>query len=144
LIAIKERLGCCEMARLIQIKAKRLPPILIFRKREERMRKVVLVACFGFGAIAAPALAEGSGNALRGKAYAQSMCSSCHSVEKDGAASPNPSAKPFATISWDFSTSESLASFLNTRHPPFPISLVSERQAEDILSYVAAFRKEGR
>jgi mono/diheme cytochrome c family protein len=132
------------MARLIQIKAKGLTTLLTFRKREERMRKVVLLTCFGLGAIAAPALAEGSGDALRGKAYAQGMCSSCHSVEKDGGASANPSAKPFATISWDFPTSGSLATFLNTKHPPFPISLVNDRQAEDIFSYVAAFRKEDR
>lgn len=108
------------------------------------MRRIVLLICLGVGPLAAPALAEGSGDALRGKAYAQAMCSSCHSVEKDGAASPNPSAKPFATISWDFPTSGSLAGFLNTRHPPFPISMVSDRQANDILSYVAALRKEER
>ena len=132
------------MARLIQIKANRLSALLIFRKREERMRRIVLMVCLSASSIAAPALAEGSGDALRGKAYAQAMCSSCHSLEKDGANSPNPSAKPFATIAWDFPTSGSLASFLNTRHPPFPISLVSDRQADDILSYVAAFRKDGR
>jgi mono/diheme cytochrome c family protein len=130
------------MARLIQIKAKALPTILTLLKREEGMRKFAVLACLGFGVIAAPALAEGSGDAMRGKAYAQGMCSSCHSVEKDGAASPNPSAKPFAAISWEFPTSASFASFLNTKHPPFPISLVNDRQAEDILSYVASLRKD--
>jgi mono/diheme cytochrome c family protein len=129
---------------LIQIKMHRGRHRLTYKKWEERMRKILLLVGAGMAILTAPAMAEGSGDTLRGKAYAQGMCSSCHAVAADLANSPNPTATPFSDISWEFASAGSLAAYLNTKHPPFPISLVSERQAEDILAYVTTLRKAAR
>src|SRR5262245_33290310 len=87
-------------------------------------------------AVGAPAWAE-AGDTLRGEAYAHAMCSSCHSIAADGAASANPAAPAFRTSKMDYGSGESLAAWVNTKHPPFGPNLLSPRQADDILAYVA-------
>ena len=83
---------------------------------------------------AAPAWAEGSGDAFRGQAYSQAMCSSCHSITTDNAASSNPAAKPFRLVKFDYKTGEEFSNWMNTKHPPIQ-GLISPRQGEDILSF---------
>ena len=102
---------------------------------KRRLSVLVVVAT----AVGVPAWAEG-GDTLRGQAYAHGMCSSCHSIAADGAASANPAATPFKTIKMDHDSGESLSAWVNTKHPPFGPNLLNPRQAEDILAYVATIR----
>ena len=83
---------------------------------------------------AAPAWSEGSGDAFRGKAYAEAMCGSCHSVTADNSSSTNPAAKPFRQVKLDYKSGEDFSNWMNTKHPPIQ-GLINTRQGEDILSF---------
>ena len=88
---------------------------------------------------AAPAWSEGSGDAFRGKAYAQAMCGSCHSVSADETPSANPAAKPFRLVKLDYKTGDDFSAWLNTKHPVIQ-TLINPRQADDIMTFVGTLR----
>lgn len=92
---------------------------------------------------AAPAWSEGSGDAFRGKAYAQAMCGSCHSVTTDETASTNPEAKPFRLVKLDYKTGEEFSGWLNTKHPSIQ-SLINPRQGEDIMAFLDTLKPAER
>jgi hypothetical protein len=83
---------------------------------------------------AAPAWSEGSGDAFRGKAYAQAMCGSCHSVTADETPSANPAAKPFRLVKLDYKTGEEFSAWINTKHPVIQ-ALINPRQGDDIMTF---------
>lgn len=97
------------------------------------------IICATAFAMASPALAEGSGDAFRGKAYAEAMCGACHSIGADETASANPKATPFRSIKFDLKSADELATWLNTEHPSIQ-SLINQRQAEDIVAYGATVK----
>lgn len=92
-----------------------------------------------FVGVAAPVWAEGSGDTLRGQAYTNAMCQSCHSVKAD-TASNNPAAPPFRSIKFDFKTGEEFATFLNTKHPVMPAPIINAKQGEDMMAYIATLQ----
>jgi len=93
---------------------------------------VIATAC-------APAFAEAEGDLLRGKAYSQAMCSSCHSIAPQGA-STSPAAKPFRNVDLGQQTAEDFAHWLNTAHPPIPSVLIKPAQAADIATFIGALK----
>jgi cytochrome c553 len=129
--------------RLIQIKAD-----ASYESRDGALTggKNVLKTNMLIGAVlvlgSAPAWSEGSGDAFRGKAYAQAMCASCHSVTADETASANPAATPFRSVKLDYKTGEEFSAWLNTKHPNISV-LINPRQADDIIAHVAALKPAG-
>lgn len=83
-----------------------------------------------------PAWAGGEGNPDRGAAYAAAMCSSCHSVTVDAAASPGAEAKPFRSITLADASGPAFASWLNTKHPNISGHMIKDTQAEDISALI--------
>lgn len=86
------------------------------------------------------AAAESPPDALRGQAYSQAICASCHSVAAENLNSPNPAAKPFAKIAIAYPTAEAFAKWLNTEHPLVPNNLIKPAQADDIMLYIASMK----
>ncbi len=91
---------------------------------------------------AAPAWSEGSGDAFRGKAYAQAMCGSCHSATADETPSANPAAKPFRLVNLDYKSGDEFSAWLNTKHPVIQ-TLINPRQADDIMTFVGTLKSAG-
>lgn len=102
-------------------------------------KRVAVVACISLLSSGAPVWGDPP-DAFKGKAYAQAMCASCHAIEKDDAHSPNPAAKPFASVSPKYETGEALADWVNSKHPLIPNSLLKVGQAHDISAYVASLK----
>lgn len=93
--------------------------------------------------IAAPSWARegaGTGDMQRGSAYALAMCSSCHSVTADEAASPNPAAKPFRSVKVD-QIPGGLVAWFNTDHPNTS-RILKDTQGEDIAAFIASLAKQ--
>lgn len=83
----------------------------------------------------------GLGDASRGRAYAEAVCASCHSVVGAGAASPNPLAPPFAEIAnAPGMTQLALDVWLHSPHPNMPHFMVDEPHIEDLSAYLATLR----
>jgi hypothetical protein len=99
-----------------------------------------IVAVLFVGA-AGPVWAEASGDVLRGQAYTNAMCGSCHSLTAD-TASTNPAAPPFRSAKLDFKTGEEFATFLNTKHPVMPTPIINAKQAGDMMTYIATLQPE--
>lgn len=103
------------------------------------LKRIAVVACISLLSSGAPVWADAV-DAFKGKAYAQAMCASCHAIEKDDVHSPNPAAKPFASIFLKYETGAALADWVNTKHPAIPNSLLKVGQADDIRAYVASLK----
>jgi hypothetical protein len=93
-----------------------------------------------FAALCVPAWAEEGGDAFRGKAYAEAICSSCHDISPQGVRSSNPAAKPFVSIDSKYASGEDLATWLNTKHPSIPNQLIKPVQGDDILAFIASLK----
>jgi mono/diheme cytochrome c family protein len=104
------------------------------------MLREIGAAFFVWAIASGSSWAEGTPDAFRGKAYAQAICASCHSISPDKPNSPNPAAKPFATMTITHPTGEAFAAWLNTKHPPLPNNLLKPAQADDIIAYVASLK----
>ncbi|MFT3723457.1 MAG: c-type cytochrome [Hyphomonadaceae bacterium] len=102
------------------------------------MPRPAIFAVIAVAGLASPAWA-GEGSAERGGAYSAAMCASCHSVAADQAASPNPDAKPFRTITVSDPSGAELAKWFNTAHPSTGRSL-KDSQAEDIALYIQSLK----
>jgi mono/diheme cytochrome c family protein len=88
--------------------------------------------------VSAAAVHADDGDAFRGQAFAQQLCSGCHRIEKDQTSSPISAVPPFASLvarveSWN---GESLADWLGTRHPVINGVAVKPTVALDLLVYV--------
>lgn len=97
------------------------------------------VAMAAAASLCAPAFADG-GDPFRGKAYAGSMCASCHAISADDAASPVPAATPFRAMKLEHPTAEAFTAWMNTQHPVTHAGILKERQAEDIWALIASLR----
>lgn len=106
------------------------------------MKRTALVYVLALGALAAPAWAD-NGDAIRGKAYATSMCGGCHAIAADATSSPNPAAKPLREIALPDATGEGFAKWMNTQHPPAHSSLLKPGQAADIAAFIATLKTPG-
>jgi mono/diheme cytochrome c family protein len=89
--------------------------------------------------IAPAAWSEGAGDVVRGHAYSQMLCASCHAIDATSA-STNLAAPPFRSLKLDFKTGAEFATFLNTQHPSITGPLVTEHQADDITTFVATLK----
>ena len=89
-----------------------------------------IVAC----SVALPSWAE-EGSAEKGVAYAVAMCSSCHAVTADQAASPNAAAKPFRSIKLADSSGAGLTGWFNTAHPNTG-RILKDSQGDDIAALI--------
>lgn len=100
---------------------------------------MLLIACQQQQLIHSPASMSKS----RGHAFAQATCASCHAVEIDSTASPNPRAPPFpAIVNQEGLTTETLSTWLNDAHN-YPGEMEFELEpsrVDDLVSYMLTLR----
>ncbi len=81
--------------------------------------------------------ADAAGNAQAGLAYAEEVCSGCHSVGAGAETSLNIKAPPFQVIaSSKLVTSREIEAWLMSSHPDMPDLMVPADKRADILAYL--------
>ena len=98
----------------------------------------LLAITFAASVLALPgARAQDLGNADRGHAFAKSLCASCHAVEADEVASPNPSAPSFARIAAEPGmTGMALMVILTNPHRQMPNLILKRDDLHDFAAYI--------
>lgn len=86
--------------------------------------------------VCAPAFADIDGDVFRGKAYAGSMCGSCHALSAEEAASADPTAPAFGTFVVEATTGDEFIDWFNAKHPQVHTPQPKAEQAQDILAYM--------
>lgn len=101
-----------------------------------KLRLVAFALLAGSVGASAPAFADIDGNAFRGKAYAGSMCGSCHALSTEEAASPDPTAPAFGAFVVEAKTGDEFIDWFNANHPQVHTPQPKAAQAQDILAYL--------
>ena len=105
------------------------------------LRMIVVGAGLAVGM--ASALAQQAGDPDRGHAYAVMTCAPCHSIEKGGAASPNPNAPVWRDIAnMPGITATALRVFLSTPHQQMPDLVISPANMQDLIAYILTLQKQ--
>jgi len=83
---------------------------------------------------------------VRGKAFAERRCASCHAVSP-GAASPRPDAPLFPVIGGKFTPSglgRELEAIVEVGHYGMPPTAIAPSDQQDLVSYITSMKPPGR
>jgi len=97
-------------------------------------------------AVSAPAVAWGQTMAdpAAGRKLALEVCAHCHFVAETQQVIPRADAPPFDTVAADPSVTElGLRVFLRTPHRNMPDLQLSQKETDDIISFILSLRGEG-
>jgi mono/diheme cytochrome c family protein len=112
--------------------------------KEEAMKFIVAaagVAAFAITGAASGALAQGAGDAAKGHAFAQHICTECHNIEKGQRPSPNGLAPNFETIAKTPGlTAIALTAALRTSHRTMPNIIIPDDDLRDVVAYVLSLQ----
>ncbi len=87
------------------------------------------------GAIALTQTAQAQGDPERGRALAETWCTSCHVVDLQGHGADAGPALP-ALLAHGQRTEDELRGWLAAPHPPMPNFNLSRQEIEDIVAYL--------
>lgn len=89
----------------------------------------------------APLEAIESGDAIRGFAFAQRNCATCHAITAGDAWSPNPLAPSFQTVADTPGMSgRAVNVWLASEHPSMPHLIVAPEDGDDVWAYMQTLR----
>jgi mono/diheme cytochrome c family protein len=113
-------------------------------REEEAMKFIVAaagVAAFAIVGTASGAHAQSAGDAAKGRAFAQQICSECHNIEKGQRPSPNGLAPNFETIAGTPGlTAIALTAALRTSHRTMPNIIIPDDDLRDVVAYVLSLK----
>lgn len=102
---------------------------------------LALVACSTAGAPNAPSESQ-TPSAMRGLAYAQQACASCHAVQAGQDVSPNRGAPAFTVIAnTPGMTPTALNAWLHSAHASMPNLIVEPSDRADVAAYLEMLRR---
>jgi mono/diheme cytochrome c family protein len=82
------------------------------------------------------------GDARKGFAYAQQVCSGCHNVSRTDASSPNPQAPAFKKVANTPGMSiTALTVWSRTTHPTMPNLVIEPANMDDLIAYILSLRE---
>jgi mono/diheme cytochrome c family protein len=94
------------------------------------------------GAAAEAGAQDLPGDAVAGRAFAQTNCSACHVVSRMPLWPPPGRAPAFADIARNHETTEiGLRAFLQTPHARMPNLILAPRDTDDVISYILSLRQ---
>lgn len=104
-----------------------------------RLFLLAIAAC-GIGLVSAGSAAA-AGNAAEGRVLAQTWCTHCHTISREGPA--KDSAPSFPSIAQNGKPDQREArAFLNAPHPPMPDFHLSRAQIDDIVAYLNSLAEQ--
>jgi mono/diheme cytochrome c family protein len=84
---------------------------------------------------------SGAGDAAKGHAFAQQICTECHNIEKGQRPSPNGLAPNFETIAKTPGlTAIALTAALRTSHRTMPNIIIPDDDLRDVVAYVLSLQ----
>jgi mono/diheme cytochrome c family protein len=90
---------------------------------------------------AAPGNAQSVGDAAKGRAFAQQICSECHNIEKGQRPSPNGLAPNFETVAKTPGlTAIALTAALRTSHRTMPNIIIPDDDLRNVVAYVLSLQ----
>lgn len=105
-------------------------------------RQVAIAAVIATGAAAAANAADLPGDATAGRNIALQSCAGCHVVAERQPRPGMDGAPAFVTLARDPAITEtSLRVFLQTPHRRMPNLILSNREIDDIVSYILSMRR---
>jgi mono/diheme cytochrome c family protein len=109
------------------------------------MKLSVAPACMAAAAFAiagaVPGNAQSAGDAAKGRAFAQQICSECHNIEKGQRPSPNGLAPNFETIARTPGlTAIALTAALRTSHRTMPNIIIPDDDLRNVVAYVLSLQ----
>ena len=105
------------------------------------MRRVIVSLSFLLLATGAADAQAQTGDAGKGKAFAEKICADCHAVNRDELQSRNPDAPAFQAIanspgiSWI-----ALSVVLRTPHEQMPNLVLSPQEQADVIEYILSLK----
>ena len=90
--------------------------------------------------IAAPAVAQESGNTDAGRRLAENWCGKCHVVAPRSIRSGDAASSFQAIANLEFTTALSLKVFLRTSHQDMPNFQLTPEETDDIIAYVLSLK----
>ena len=106
-----------------------------------RARHVMLAATIAVSIPTGHGEGQEIGQAHRGFALAQRLCSECHAIQKEYARSPNVNAPRFRAIaSTPGMTAIALSAALNTSHHSMPNIMLATDEQADIIAYILSLK----
>jgi cytochrome c len=114
------------------------------RKRAFKSRGLLAPLMLSLGLAAWGAMAAGVHvEAEDGHQLAQAWCTRCHAIEPGVSAGPYADVPSFATIAhMPTTTASALNAFLNTPHGEMPDIKFTDRQLDDIVTYILSLREK--
>jgi mono/diheme cytochrome c family protein len=115
------------------------------REQEEAMKFSVAAAGVAATAFAIVSAASGDaqslGDAAKGRAFAQQICSECHNIEKGQRPSPNGLAPNFETVARTPGlTPIALTAALRTSHRTMPNIIIPDGDLRNVVAYVLSLQ----
>jgi cytochrome c2 len=92
---------------------------------------------------AIPALAEAqeTGDADRGRAYAERICADCHAIGRGDVQVTRPGVVSFKTVAnTPGITGRAIAVWLQTSHPTMPNLIIESKDRDDVIAYILSLR----
>jgi mono/diheme cytochrome c family protein len=90
-----------------------------------------------------PAPIGDTGSAVRGRAYAQEACASCHAITPGNTMSPHPDAPPFAELAQTPGMNGmALNVWLHSEHEQMPHMIVDSAHVEDLWAYMSTLESQ--
>lgn len=101
----------------------------------KRLLFAVLAAGFCNGALAQ------DGDAARGRAFVEKMCTGCHAVQPGEAASPLHTAPSFTAVADSPGlTALALGAFFRTSHKNMPNFILATKDIHDVSAYILSLK----
>jgi len=98
-----------------------------------------LIAATAFASMTASA--QEMGDARKGEALAQSICSECHVVDSIHKPSPNTKAPNFVDVAKSPGmTPLALRVWLQSPHPTMPNIILTDEQKDDVIAYLLSLK----
>jgi mono/diheme cytochrome c family protein len=101
----------------------------------------VATVAFAIAGAVSGAYAQSAGDAAKGRAFAQQICSECHNIDKGQRPSPNGLAPNFETIARTPGlTAIALTAALRTSHRTMPNIIIADDDLRNVAAYVLSLQ----
>jgi mono/diheme cytochrome c family protein len=101
----------------------------------------VATAAFAVAGAMSGAYAQSVGDAAKGRAFAQQICSECHNVDRGQRPSPNGLAPNFETIAKTPGlTTIALNAALRTSHRTMPNIIIPDDDLRNVIAYILSMQ----
>jgi mono/diheme cytochrome c family protein len=104
---------------------------------------IAAVIALSIGQLTGPVSAQEMGDAKKGAALAQTVCSECHAVGNGESRSPNTKAPTFTSVAGTRGMSEmALRVWLQSPHPTMPNLMLGEGEKDDVIAYILSLKRK--